>query len=120
MTTEKKKIQLEPAICEAIDKWNLRYPPERKRSGIFEALRLVQEKNGGSLTTELMDAVADYLELPTIAVYEVATFYTLFSLSPVGKHVIYFCTNVSCMLNGSEKILAHLKERLRINVNETT
>ncbi|WP_114833774.1 NADH-quinone oxidoreductase subunit NuoE family protein [Aquicella lusitana] len=118
--TENKKTVLTPAIRARIDEWILRYPPEQKRSGVFEALRLVQEENGGSLTVEWMDAVADYLEMPRIAVYEVATFYTLYHLEPVGRHVIQLCTNISCMLNGSEKILAHLKNRLNVDVNETT
>lgn len=120
MMSEEKKTQLPPDICEYIDKWNLRYPPEQKRSGVFEALRLVQERNGGSLTTELMDAVADYLGMSNIAVYEVATFYTMYNLHPVGRHVIDVCTNISCSLNGAGAIMQHLKERLKINLNETT
>src|SRR5258708_4292998 len=96
---------LSPDIREHIDKWVLRYPPEQRRSGVFEALRVVQQENGGSLTTELMNAVADYLGIPHVAVYEVATFYSMYYLNPVGKHVIDVCTNISCMLNGSEKIV---------------
>lgn len=120
MTNEHKKIELSASARAHIDKWLLRYPPEQKRSGVFEALRYVQEENNGSLTVELMDAVADYLGLPNVAVYEVATFYTMYYLNPVGQHVIDVCTNISCMLNGSEKILEHLKKRLGINLNETT
>lgn len=105
---------------EHIDKWVKRYPAEHKRSGVFEALRIVQEENQGSLTTELMNAVADYLGMPHIAVYEVATFYTMYFLNPVGRHVIDVCTNVSCMLNDAEKNLEHLKQRLGIDLNETT
>lgn len=105
---------------EALDRWLLRYPSDKKRSGVFEALRLVQEENKGSLTTDLMDAVADYLGLPKIAVYEVATFYTMYNLNPVGKNTINLCTNISCMLCDSEKMLTHLKNRLGINLNETT
>lgn len=107
-------------IREHIDKWILRYPPEQKRSGVFEALRVVQEHNGGSLTPDLMNAVADYLGMPKIAVYEVATFYTMYNLDPVGKHVIDVCTNISCSLNGAEHLLEHLKKRLGIDLNETT
>lgn len=103
-----------------IDRWNLRYPPDQKRSGVMQALTIVQEENGGWLTEPLMDAVADYLELPRISVYEVATFYTMYNLAPVGRHVINVCTNISCMLNGSQKIVDHLKKRLEINTNETT
>jgi NADH-quinone oxidoreductase subunit E len=120
MTTENEKNLLAPDIREHIDQWNLRYPPDQKRSGVFEALRVVQERNKGSLTVELMDAVAAYLGLPNIAVYEVATFYSMYYLNPMGKQVIDVCTNISCMLNGSEKILEHLKKRLGINLNETT
>ena len=83
---------LSPAICKAIDQWNLRYPPEQKRSGVFEALRLVQAENKGFLTNEHMDAVAEYLGMPNIAVYEVATFYSLYHLNFVGRHVIDVCT----------------------------
>lgn len=117
---EETKNRLSPEICDQIDQWILRYPPEQKRSGVFEALRLVQEKNNGSLTIELMDAVADYLAMPKIAVYEIATFYTLYHLHPVGKHIINVCTNISCGLNGAEHLLLHLKKRLGIDLDETT
>lgn len=103
-----------------IDRWMLRYPPEQKRSAVIEALRFVQNENQGWLTTELMDAVADYLEMPRIAVYEVASFYTMFNLKPVGRHVINVCSNISCMLANSEKIIEYLKQRLEIDLNETT
>ncbi len=103
-----------------IDRWLTRYPADQKRSGVMQALMIVQDENGGWLTTELMDAVADYLDLPKISVYEIATFYTMYNLEPVGRHVIHVCTNISCMLNGSQKIVDHLKKRLEINTNETT
>ena len=120
MTTDNKKNILSPYAREHISKWVERYPPEHQCSGVFEALRVVQEENGGSLTVELMDAVADLLGMPKIAVYEVATFYTLYFLNPVGTHVIDVCTNISCMVNGADNILAHFKKRLGIEVNETT
>ncbi len=103
-----------------IDHWIAQYPPEHKSSAVMAALRIVQEANGGWLTTELMDAVADYLEMPPIAVYEVATFYSMYELKPVGRHKICICTNVSCMLRGSEGIVAHLKKKLGIGFGETT
>jgi NADH-quinone oxidoreductase subunit E len=78
-----------------IDGWIAKYPPERKQAAVMAALLIVQEQNGGWLTTELMDAVAEYLEMPPIAVYEVATFYTLYDLEPVGRHKIYVCTNAN-------------------------
>ncbi|SRR5579883_733002 len=118
--TEQTTTLLSPEIRERIDQWVLRYPPDQKQSGILEALRLVQDANNGSLTVELMDAVADYLGMSKIAVYEVATFYSMYFLQPVGKHIIGFCTNISCMLNGAEKMLEAFKQRLGIEVNETT
>ncbi len=103
-----------------IDRWIAKYPPEQKSSAVMAALRIVQSANGGWLTTELMDAVADYLEMPPIAVYEVATFYSMYELKPVGRHKICICTNVSCMLRGSDSIVTHLKKKLGIGFGETT
>lgn len=119
MTTSTTSL-ISASAREQIAKWIKRYPHDQKRSGVFEALRLVQEENGGSLTPALMDAVAQELGMPNIAVYEVATFYSLYFLNPVGKHVIDVCTNISCSLNGSEEMVEHLKKRLGINFNETT
>lgn len=107
-------------IKKKIDQWIARYPAEQKQSGVFEALRLVQEANNGSLTVPLMDAVAEHLGMPTIAVYEIASFYSMYRLNPVGQHVIEICTNVSCMLNHVDKVVDHLKKRLGIDFNETT
>lgn len=105
---------------EAIDQWLQKFPTNQKQSGLIFALRTVQEENKGFLTTELMDAVADYLEIPKISVYEVASFYSLFNLNEVGCYQINVCTNISCMLRGSEQIVAHLKERLGIEMGQTT
>ena len=103
-----------------IDRWLERYPPEQKQSAVLAALREVQHENGGYLTTELMDAVADYLDMPAIAVYEVATFYSMFELRPVGRHNISVCTNISCMLCGGDELLSHIEGRLGIRVGEST
>ncbi len=111
---------LSPATRQEIDRWLTKYPPERKRSAVLTALRLAQDQNGGWLTIELMDAVAFYLDLPKIAVYEVASFYTLLQTQPIGRHKISVCNSISCMLNGSEKILAHLENRLGVKVGETS
>jgi NADH-quinone oxidoreductase subunit E len=105
---------------EEIDKWIARYPADRKQSAVLAALRQVQHENGGYLTTELMDAVADYLEMPAISVYEVASFYSMFELEPVGRHSISVCTNVSCMLRGSDEILGHIQDKLNIKLGEST
>ncbi|HEX4045935.1 MAG TPA: NAD(P)H-dependent oxidoreductase subunit E [Gammaproteobacteria bacterium] len=107
-------------ICEQIDQWIQRYPADQKQSGVFEALRLVQEKNNGSLTVPLMDAVAAYLGMAAVDVYGVATFYSMYRMQPVGRHVIELCNNVSCQLNGSEALLTYLQQRLGIALNETT
>lgn len=103
-----------------IDHWVRKYPAEQKQSAVISALTIVQDENGGSLTTELMDAVADYLQMPPIAVYEVATFYSMFDLEAVGRHKIAVCTNISCMLCGGEKIVEHISNKLGIKMGETT
>jgi NADH-quinone oxidoreductase subunit E len=103
-----------------IDHWLTRYPADRKQSAVLAALREVQHENGGYLTTELMDAVADYLGMPPIAVYEVASFYSMFELKPVGRHNIAVCTNISCMLRGGDTVLAHIERKLGIKLGEST
>ena len=103
-----------------IERWLAKYPPDRKQSAVLAALREVQHENGGYLTRPLMDAVAEYLEIPPIAVYEVASFYSMFELKPVGRHSISVCTNVSCMLRGADEIVQHLEDRLHIRTGEST
>lgn len=103
-----------------IDRWIAKYPPEQKQAAVMAALNIVQQQNGGWLTTESMDAVAEYLQMPRIAVYEVASFYTLYDLEPVGRHKIYVCTNISCMLCGSDMIVEHLQKKLGIKLGQTT
>ena len=103
-----------------IDHWLTRYPADRKQSAVLAALREVQHENHGYLTTELMDAVADYLDLPPIAVYEVATFYSMFETQPVGRHNIAVCTNISCMLRGGDTVLAYIEKKLGIKLGEST
>jgi len=119
MGTETKNA-LTPEVQAEIDQWIAKYPPERKQSAVMAALRIVQDANGGWLTSELMDAVADYLDMPRIAVYEVATFYSMYELKPVGRHKICMCTNISCMLCGSEQVVSHLEDKLGIRMGETT
>lgn len=103
-----------------INEWLKKFPSNQKQSAVIAALTFVQKENGGWLTTELMDAVAGYLDMPKIAVYEVASFYSMFSLKPVGRHVINVCTNVSCMLCGSQDIVKYLESKLNIRLGETT
>lgn len=103
-----------------IDHWLTRYPVDQKQSAVLAALREVQHENGGYLTTELMDAVADYLGMPPIAVYEVASFYSMYELKPVGRHHIAVCTNISCMLRGSDTVLAYIERKLGIKLGDST
>ena len=103
-----------------IDKHIAKYPADWKQSACMPALTAVQEMNGGWLTEELMDQVAAYLDMPPIAVYEVATFYSMYEHKPVGRNKICLCTNVSCMINDSDSILDHLKQRLGIGFGEVT
>ena len=107
-------------VREEIDHWVAKFPPGRQRSAVLAALRAVQHENGGHLTTELMDAVAEYLDLPPIAVYEVGSFYSMFELKTVGRHSISVCTNISCMLCGADDILTYLENKLGIKVGEST
>ncbi len=103
-----------------IDRWVARFPPGRQRSAVLSALRAAQEQNQGHLTTPLMDAVAAYLQLPPIQVYEVASFYSMFETHPCGRHHVSICTNVSCMLRGAEELVAHVERRLGIRLGEST
>jgi NADH-quinone oxidoreductase subunit E len=113
-------VTLSESLKADIDKWTKKYPPERRQSAVLPALTLAQEVNQGYLSTELIDAVADYLNMSRVTAYEVATFYSMYELKPVGQHKIGVCTNISCMLRGCDKIVKHLKDRLQINFGETT
>ena len=103
-----------------IDHWLGKFPKGNQRSAIIGALHAAQHQNHGFLTSELMDAVAEYLDVPRIQVYEVASFYSMFQTKKVGKHEISICTNISCMLRGSDEILGYVEERLGISVGEST
>lgn len=117
---ESKESLFTPEIREQIDTWVAKYPEGWQQSACMAALMFVQDMNGGHLTKELMDQVADYLDMPAIAVYEVATFYSMYEHKPVGRHKICLCTNVSCMINGSDSILEHLSNRLGIDFGQVT
>ena len=103
-----------------IDHWVAKFPPGRQRSAVLSALRAAQEQNHGHLSAELMDAVAYYLQLPPIQVYEVASFYSMFETRPCGRHHLSVCTNISCLLRGGEEILAHVEAKLGVRVGEST
>ena len=107
-------------VREEIDRWKARFPDEQQRSAVIGALHAVQHENDGYLTAELMNGVADYLDLPTIQVYEVATFYSMFQTKKVGRHNVAICTNVSCMLRGADDIVDHVEKKLGITTGEST
>ena len=107
-------------VREEIEHWKARFPEDRQRSAVIGALHAVQHENDGYLTPELMDAVAEYLGLPNIQVYEVATFYSMFQTKPVGRHNVAICTNVSCMLRGADDIVEHVENKLGVKLGEST
>lgn len=112
--------RLSKHLREEIDHWKARFPEGRHRSAVIGALHAAQHENDGYLTVDLMDAVAEYLELPPIQVYEVATFYSMFQTRPVGRHNVAICTNVSCMLRGADDLVGHVEKRLGIKLGEST
>ena len=113
-------VVLNPHTREHIDHWLGKFPPDRKRSAVISALHAAQHENHGYLTTDLMDAVAAYLGLPNIQVYEVASFYSMFETKPCGRHHLSVCTNISCMLRGSQEIVDHVEKKLGIKTGEST
>ncbi len=114
-----KSDRLSAHVRKEIDAWLTRYPRDQKQSAVLGALRAVQHEQG-YLSAELMDAVADYLDMPEIAVYEVASFYSMFNLKPVGRHTIAVCTNISCMLRGSDDIVEYIENKLGIKTGDST
>jgi len=105
---------------EEIDRWVAKFPQGRQRSAVIAALHIVQHENEGYLTADSMNAVAEYLDLPRVQVYEVASFYSMFETEPVGRHCVSVCTNVSCMLRGSDEIVAHIETKLGIRQGQST
>jgi len=110
---------LSPEALAKIDQATAKYPPDQRQSAVMAALTIAQDEKGW-LSTETMDFVARYLGMAPIAVYEVASFYTMYDLKPVGKYKLTVCTNLPCALQGANAAAAHLKQRLGIGFNETT
>jgi NADH-quinone oxidoreductase subunit E len=102
-----------------IDREITKYPPDQKRSAVMSALIVAQDEKGW-LSTETMDFVAQYLGMPPVAVYEVATFYSMYNLKETGRYKLTICTNLPCGLQGALHAADHLRERLGIDFNETT
>ena len=105
---------------EEIDELLSHFPSDHKKSALLGALNVVQHENKGYLTEELMSAVADYLSLAKIEVYEVASFYSMYELKPVARNNVAICTNICCMLMGSQTIVDHVERKLNIKIGEST
>ena len=115
-----KKDLLSEKTCATIDHWVAKFPPDKNRSALIQALLAAQEQNGGWVNNEMIEAVADYLDLPPVWAYEVASFYSMIDEKPVGKHKVNICTNISCWLNGAEDIVDHVEKKLGVKLGETT
>lgn len=102
-----------------IDRELTKFPADQKQSAVMSALAIAQTELGW-LSPEVMQEIADYLDMPAIAVQEVATFYTLYNTKPVGKHKISVCTNLPCALSGGDRVAEYLKQKLGVDFNETT
>ena len=103
-----------------IDHWAAKFPADKKRSALIQALMAAQEQNGGWISRELTEAVASYLELPPVWAHEIVSFYSMFFDQPVGRNKVNLCTNISCWLNGAEDLLAHAEKKLGVKLGETT
>ena len=110
---------LSPQAIEKIDYELTKYPADQRQAAVMSALRIVQTERGW-LSKESITEIAQYLRMPEIAVMEVASFYNMYDLSPVGKYKITICTNISCMLRDSDEIVNHLKAKLGVGFNEVT
>ena len=107
-------------ILKEIDIVRSKFPEDKSKSAIIESLLLIQHDNNGFLSDELIASLANYLNINKIDVYEVATFYSMFNLKPVGKNTISVCTNVPCMLRNSDGIVDHIEKKLKIKIGEST
>ncbi|MBL4621616.1 MAG: NADH-quinone oxidoreductase subunit NuoE [Immundisolibacteraceae bacterium] len=107
-------------VRQEMDHWLSKFPADKKKSAVIASLSAAQHENNGFLTVPLMDAVAEYLELAPIAVYEVATFYSMLETEPVGRHCIAICTNISCMLRGADELLAYVEHKIDTKLGESS
>lgn len=102
-----------------INHWIGKYPADQKQSAVMSALMVLQEEHG-YLTSEAMTALAEYLDMAPVSVFEIANFYSMYECAPIGRHLINVCTNISCQLKDSAKIVSHIEKKLKIKVGETT
>ena len=115
-----KKDLLNEGTRATIDHWAAKFPPDKKRSALIQALLAAQDQNGGWVSKDMVEAVADYLGLPPVWAFEVASFYSMIDQKPVGKHKVNICTNISCWLNGAEDLVSHVENKLGVKLGETT
>ncbi|MEY4628877.1 MAG: hypothetical protein RLZZ595_1203 [Bacteroidota bacterium] len=120
MLKEKGMVKFSEEKLKEVEQIIQRYPEGKQKSALIPLLHLAQEEFGGWLSADAMDYVASLLHIESIEVYEVATFYSMYNMQPVGKHVFEVCHTGPCMLNGSDKIIEYIKERLDINPGETS
>lgn len=123
MATQQQAQQLQQGILtdkaiEHLDHWAAKFPDYGKHSAIIPALKFIQEEAGGWLSDDLIKAVADYLDMPRIKAFEVATFYTMLNLKPTGRHKLAVCNNLPCKLADADRIVDHIKRKLNIQENE--
>ena len=114
------EIIFKPDILQQVEQMKSRYPEGKQKSALIPLLHIAQQEFGNWLDIPVMDYVAELLEIQPIEVYEVATFYTMFNMKPVGKYVFEVCQTGPCMLNGSDNIINHIKKTLNIKNGETT
>ena len=115
-----KKALLDQNTRANIDHWVAKFPPEHKRSALIQAVIAAQHQNGGWVSKDMIEAVADYLELPPVWAFEVASFYSMIDQEPVGRHKVNICTNISCWLNGAEDMVSYIENKLGVKLGETT
>jgi NADH-quinone oxidoreductase subunit E len=114
------QVALSARTRERIDGWLAKFPADRRRSAVIQALMAAQEENGGWLSDEVVTAVAKYIGIPPVWAYEVASFYSMLHLGRCGRHKVSICTNISCWLNGAQSLVEHAERKLGISLGEST
>jgi len=116
----KDGAMLTEETLKTIDHWLAKFPEDKKRSALIQSLMAAQVQNGGWITAELTEAVAEYLDLPPVWAHEIVSFYSMFDDKPVGRHKVNICTNISCWLRGAEDLVAHAEKKLGVVLGQTT
>ncbi|NCF62997.1 MAG: NADH-quinone oxidoreductase subunit NuoE [Gammaproteobacteria bacterium] len=119
-TKNRGGVMLTEQTRKTIDHWVAKFPSDKKRSALIQSLIAAQDQNGGWITPELAESVAEYLDVPPVWAHEVVSFYSMFFTDPVGRHKVNICTNISCWLNGAESMLEHAENKLGVKLGETT